>query len=79
MQYDSKVNQVFNFKFFDVKNSGYYSRDSQINNFEFLSPKNQIIFCHQKIGETVRDYFFFYILIFYRLIWLIKILFIKRG
>ena len=59
MQHNSKINQVLNFKFIGVKKSGYYSKDSQINNLEFLSPKNQIIFCHQKIGEAVQNYFFF--------------------
>jgi hypothetical protein len=72
MQYDSKVNQVLDFKFIDpskvsqelnsrftvVNKSGHHSRDSQINNPYFLSPKNHSIFWYQKIDASCRTIFF---------------------
>jgi hypothetical protein len=78
MQYDSKVNQVLDFKFMVVKKLRSHFRDSQINNLKFFTPKIPRIFLLQKISEAVRDYFSFLYTDFFTVVTTVKNSFYKR-
>jgi len=65
MKNKSIINQILDFRFFGIKKLRDHSRDSKINNLDFLAPKIPMIFRLQKIGEAVRNYFFFLFIYFF--------------